>query len=89
MWAYQRFLEYPVKITRPNPKAAQIIISQYGGPNRQVMPCGAPENRTSAGILPEKTGILLNCTKKNKIPENLFLPKMGFYPCTFIDFILS
>lgn len=32
MWSYQKKLQYPVKIANPNPKYAQIIISQYGGP---------------------------------------------------------
>ncbi len=31
MWVYEKKLQYPVKITRCNPKLAQIIISQYGG----------------------------------------------------------
>lgn len=36
MWTYERRLEYPVKITRCNAKAAQIIISQYGGPDGEM-----------------------------------------------------
>ena len=31
MWIYEKKLQYPVKITNPNPKLAQIIISQLGG----------------------------------------------------------
>lgn len=31
MWIYQKNLEYPVNIKRPDPKMAQIILSQYGG----------------------------------------------------------
>ncbi len=31
MWTYEKKLQYPVKITKCNPKLAQIIISQYGG----------------------------------------------------------
>lgn len=29
MWNYEKRLEYPVNITTPNPKIAQIIMSQY------------------------------------------------------------
>ncbi len=36
MWTYEKKLQYPVKITRPNPKLAQIIISQYGGPDGEL-----------------------------------------------------
>ena len=32
MFIYEKKLQYPVKITRPNPKLASVIISQYGGP---------------------------------------------------------
>ncbi|MCC8060050.1 MAG: manganese catalase family protein [Clostridiales bacterium] len=33
MWKYEKRLQYPVKICQPNPKLAQYIISQYGGPD--------------------------------------------------------
>lgn len=36
MWNYEKRLEYPVKITNTNPKIAQIIMSQYGGPNGEM-----------------------------------------------------
>ena len=32
MFNYEKRLEYPVHITRTDPKAAMVIISQYGGP---------------------------------------------------------
>ena len=36
MWTYDKKLQYPVKIANPNPKLAQIIISQYGGPDGEL-----------------------------------------------------
>ncbi len=33
MWKYEKRLQYPVKISQPNPKMASFIISQYGGPD--------------------------------------------------------
>ena len=36
MWQYEKKLQYPVKITTPNPKYAQIIISQFGGPDGEM-----------------------------------------------------
>ena len=36
MWTYERRLQYPVKITRCNPKIAQVIISQFGGPDGEM-----------------------------------------------------
>ena len=36
MWTYEKKLQYPVKIKTPNPKLAQIIITQYGGPDGEL-----------------------------------------------------
>lgn len=36
MWNYEKRLEYPVNITTPNAKIAQIILSQYGGPDGEM-----------------------------------------------------
>ncbi len=36
MWTYQKKLQYPVKIKKTNPKLAQIIASQYGGPDGEI-----------------------------------------------------
>lgn len=36
MFVYEKKLQYPVKITNPNPKYAKIIISQYGGPDGEL-----------------------------------------------------
>jgi spore coat protein JC len=36
MFIYDKKLQYPVKIDRPNPKLASIIISQYGGPDGEL-----------------------------------------------------
>ena len=36
MWTYERRLQYPVKITNTNPKMAQLIISQFGGPDGEL-----------------------------------------------------
>lgn len=36
MWNYEKRLQFPLKITHTNPKLAQIIISQYGGPDGEL-----------------------------------------------------
>ena len=36
MFVYNKKLQYPVKIDRPNPRLASIIISQYGGPDGEL-----------------------------------------------------
>ena len=36
MWMYEKKLQYPVKIKNTNPKLAQYIMSQYGGPDGEL-----------------------------------------------------
>lgn len=36
MWNYERRLQFPVNIKEPNAKLAQVIISQYGGPDGEM-----------------------------------------------------
>ena len=36
MLLYNKKLQYPVKIARPNPRLAAVIISQYGGPDGEL-----------------------------------------------------
>lgn len=33
MWQYQKRLQYPVNIKATDPRLAQLIIAQYGGPD--------------------------------------------------------
>lgn len=58
MYSYERFLQYPVNIKTRNPKIAQIIISQYGGPDgeagatlRYMSQKYAMKNKKVAGLL--------------------------------------
>lgn len=36
MFYYDKKLQYPVKIAKPNPRLAAIILSQYGGPDGEL-----------------------------------------------------
>lgn len=36
MFAYQKKLQYPIKIDKTNPRLASFIISQYGGPDGEL-----------------------------------------------------
>ena len=36
MFQYEKRLQYPVKIKNPNPKYANIIVSQLGGPDGEI-----------------------------------------------------
>ena len=58
MWMYEKRLQYPINITRPNAKMASFIISQYGGPDgemgasmRYLSQRYSMDNRRVAGLL--------------------------------------
>ena len=69
MWNYEKRLEFPVNIKRTDPKMAQLIITQYGGPDgelgasmrylsqRFAMPyknvCGVLTDIGTAGVWPQ------------------------------------
>ena len=36
MWYYDKKTQYPIKITKPDPRMATLIITQYGGPNGEL-----------------------------------------------------
>ncbi|MBU3073606.1 manganese catalase family protein [Clostridium estertheticum] len=36
MWTYDKFLQFPVKIKKADPKMAKIIVTQYGGPDGEL-----------------------------------------------------
>ena len=36
MFSYNKFLEFPIKIKNKNPRLANIVATQYGGPNGEL-----------------------------------------------------
>lgn len=58
MWCYEKKLQYPVKIKNPNPKLAQVIISQLGGPDGELAASMRYLNQRYAMPYSEITGIL-------------------------------
>ena len=36
MWSYDKRLIHPVKVKKPDPKSASIIITQLGGPHGEL-----------------------------------------------------
>ncbi len=36
MFEYKKYLEYPVRIRNKNPRLANIVVTQYGGPNGEL-----------------------------------------------------
>ena len=99
MWFYEKRLQYPVKITKTCPKTAQLIISQYGGPDgelsasmrylsqRYSMPC-----KEVGGLLTdigtEELGHLeIICSMVYQLTKNLTVEeaKAGGFDAYYID----
>ena len=36
MWKYEKRLQYPVKVKKPDGNAAKLILSQFGGPDGEL-----------------------------------------------------
>lgn len=52
MWNYEKRLQYPVNIKNPNPKMAQLIITQFGGPDGWISVQNQLENAITVEVLP-------------------------------------
>ena len=58
MWEYEKRLQYPVKIKRPDARAAGIIVAQLGGPDGELGASMRYLNQRYAMPWGEVTGIL-------------------------------
>ena len=58
MWTYEKKLQYPVKIKNPNPKLANLIITQLGGPDGELGASMRYLNQRYSMPYQEVTGIL-------------------------------
>ena len=58
MWNYERKLLYPVKIKNVNPRLAQIILAQYGGPDGELSASLRYLSQRFTMPIPEAQGLL-------------------------------
>jgi len=75
MWKYEKKLLYPVKIKNRNPRLAQIILSQYGGPDGELAASLRYLSQRFAMPTPETQG-LLNDIGNEEYPHQLW--KCGY-----------
>lgn len=75
MFMYEKKLQYPVNIKNPNPKLAQIIITQYGGPDGELGASLRYLSQRFAMPYPELKGLLTDigrsCTQGSKTSFSL------------------
>lgn len=58
MWQYEKKLQYPVNIKNPNPKLAEFIVSQLGGPDGEMSASLRYLNQRYAAPYGEVRGLL-------------------------------
>jgi spore coat protein JC len=58
MWIYEKKLEYPIKIKNPSPKMAQLIVTQYGGPDGELGASIRYLSQRFSMVTPQARGIL-------------------------------
>ena len=90
MWSYDKRLQFPVNIKEPNAKLAQVIISQYGGPDgemgasmRYLSQRYSMPYREVAGVLTdigteELAHLEMVATIVHQLTRNLSIEKSGF-----------
>ena len=77
MWNYEKRLQYPVKITKTNPKIAQIILTQYGGPDGELVASMRYLSQRYTMPYKEVTGILTDIGTEERAQKRyryFFLP---------------
>ena len=74
MWNYEKRLQFPVKISKPDPKAAQIIITQFGGPDGELAASMRYLSQRYTMPYKEVTGILTDIGTEESVPNPSFLP---------------
>lgn len=70
MWNYEKRLQYPVKITHTNPKIAQVIITQFGGPDGEL--AASMRYLSQRYSIPNVTATVSNGDNNNSLEANIF-----------------
>ena len=75
MWAYEKKLQYPVKIKNPNPTYAKIIVSQLGGPDGELGAALRYLNQRYTMPYGDIIGILTDVGREAKCQRIIFFQK--------------
>lgn len=79
MWQYEKKLQYPVNIKNPNPKLAEFIISQLGGPDGEMSASLRYLNQRYAAPYGEVRGLLTDIG--TEAPEMFRSGATAFFNC--------
>lgn len=80
MFNYEKMLQYPVNIKNPNPKYAQIIMEQYGGPDGELGASLRYLSQRFSMPYPELKGLLTDIGRE---ASEMFLSEaIAFFNCS-------
>mgnify|MGYP000994305498 CR=1 FL=1 len=97
MWTYERRLQFPVKIQTPDPKMAQLIITQYGGPDGELSASMRYLSQRYSMPYKEVTGLLTDIGTEElahlemisaivcQLTRNLSVTQTGGFDAYYID----
>ena len=77
MWNYEKRLQYPVNITQTNPQIAQVIISQFGGPDGEL--AASMRYLSQRDTMPFREGAGLLTVICREAPEMFHLRGLRFF----------
>ena len=77
MFSYDKFLQFPINIKKPNPRLANIIITQYGGPNGEL---GASRYLSQRYMMPDDVTKGLLTDIGSYYPKFYFRPQKKYAP---------
>lgn len=77
MFSYEKMLQYPVNIKNPNPKYAQIVLEQYGGPDGELGASLRYLSQRFSMPYPELKGLLTDIG--TEAPEMFFSGANAFF----------
>ena len=80
MWIYEKKLQFPVKIKNPNPKLAQIIISQLGGADGELAASMRYLHQRYSMPYKEVVGILTDVGTEESAPIGYLLLNTHYTP---------
>ena len=69
MWDYSKKLQYPVKIARPDPSMAKLIITQLGGPDGETGAALRYLSQRYAMPVKEVKGVLTDIGTEERVPQ--------------------
>ena len=72
MWKYEKKLQYPVNIKKPDARMAQVIISQLGGPDGELSASLRYLNQRYSMPYSEVTGLLTDIGVSVSVYDILF-----------------